>query len=325
MSPAEAGIPLAGGTSLAGETRAGSQRAGETREEVVISKRLGPFARLVRLWRFRELVVRLVGTELKVRYKNSVLGFVWSMLNPALTLVVYWLVFTKFLPNGIDHFPIFLMSGLLLWNLFSASIGGATGSVVANAGIVKKVAFPREILPIASVGAGVVHFCLQSVVMLVALLAFRWGVAYSYLWILIPALIALLVFAAALGILLAGINVYLRDTQHLIELTLLAWLWMTPIVYPYMTVATRGDIVATLYKLNPIVWVALAFQRAIYGKVDSVTVIDGARTVTAVLPSDATHWWYVWHLMVVFGISFGILIGALTFFGRVEGNFAEEL
>ena len=320
MSSADAGIPISPGPSLAD-----ARLTDERREEIVISKRLGPFARLARLWRFRELVLRLVGTELKVRYKNSALGFLWSMLNPALTLVVYWLVFTKFLPNGIDHFPIFLMSGLLLWNLFSASIGGATGSVVANAGIVKKVAFPREILPIASVGAGVVHFCLQSVVLLIALLAFRWGVAYSYLWLLIPALIALLVFAASLGIFLSGINVYLRDTQHLIELTLLAWLWMTPIVYPFMTVARQGGLVASLYKLNPMVWITMSFQRAIYGKVSSVSVTDGVRTVTPVLPPDATHWWYLWHLMIVFGVSFGILIAALTFFGRVEGNFAEEL
>ncbi|MFN8035219.1 MAG: ABC transporter permease [Acidimicrobiia bacterium] len=289
-----------------------------------VSATLGPFARLARLWRFRELLVGLVRTELKVKYKNSVLGFMWSLLNPALYLVVFWIVFTYFLPNGIPQFAIYLMSGLLVWNLFSLGLGNATGSIVANSGIVKKVAFPREILPVASVGAGLVHFFLQSIVLLAALILFQHNVAWGYMWLLVPALVALLILAAALGIFLTAVNVYLRDTQHFLELLLLAWFWMTPIVYRFRQVVDNPKIpqfFVTLYKLNPVLWIVLPFQRAIYNRM----YFDQPGQRVWMLPAPVDQWWYLARILVVLAVAIVLLIGALTFFARVEGNFAEEL
>ena len=105
------------------------------------------------MWEYRELLGNLIRKELKVKYKNSALGFLWSLLNPMLYLVVFYVVFTSSSPPSIPYFPIFLLSGLLPWNLFSAGLGGGTGSIVSNAGLVNKVWFPREILPLASIGA----------------------------------------------------------------------------------------------------------------------------------------------------------------------------
>src|SRR5436190_5642570 len=191
--------------------------------------RVGLWERLGEIWRYRELLVAFTRTELKVKYKNSVLGFVWSMLNPALYLVVFYVVFQLILGSGIPSFPIFLLSGLLVWNLFNTGVSSATGSVVANAGLVRKVSLPREILPLASVGAALLHFFLQAIVLVLALVIFRYDVAYSYLPLLPVALFALLLFAAASGVFLAACNVRLRDTAHFVELALLAWFWITPI------------------------------------------------------------------------------------------------
>ena len=264
-------------------------------------------------------------TELKVKYKNSVLGFAWSMLNPALYLVVYWVVFDLILGSGIPNFPIFLLSGILVWNLFATSLGSATGSVVANAGLVRKVAFPREILPLASVGAALVHFFLQAIVLVLALVIFQYQVAWSYVPLLPIALFALLFFVAALGVLLGSINVYLRDTAHFVELALIAWFFMTPIVYPYETVAAKLGDHSWLFLLNPITDIVLTFQRAIYGQVSGAKTVDGVTTITKILPQGVDQWWYLWHLGLVIAFSAALFVLALYVFGRAEGNFAEEL
>lgn len=291
----------------------------------VISTRPGLRRRLANLWRYRELLVGLVRTELKVKYKNSVLGFMWSMVNPLLYLVVFYIAFQIILGSGIPMFSIFLLSGLLVWNLFSVGLGAATGSVVGGGGLVKKVAFPREILPLASVGAALVHFFLQGLVLAVVLIIVRYDIGWSYLPLLPAALLVLLVLTAGLGILLAAMNVYLRDTAHFLELALLAWFWMTPIVYPYLLVADKDHWATHIFKLNPITWIVLIFQRAIYNKTDPGTLRNGVQEVARILPPDASFGWYAWHLGAVAALAAVTFLGALAFFGRVEGNFAEEL
>jgi ABC-2 type transport system permease protein len=291
----------------------------------VSTARVGLWDRVKEIWRYRELLVAFSRTELKVKYKNSVLGFVWSMLNPALYLVVYWVVFDLILGTGIPDFPIFLLSGILVWNLFATSLGSATSSVVANAGLVRKVSFPREILPLASVGAALVHFFLQAIVLVIALVVFQYDVAWSYVPLLPIALFALLFFVAGLGILLGSINVYLRDTAHFVELALIAWFFMTPIVYPYDIVAQKLGDQSWVFLLNPITDIVLTFQRAIYGQVSGVKTTDGVTTVTNILPQGVDQWWYLWHLGLVIAASAALFVLALHVFGRAEGNFAEEL
>ena len=293
-------------------------------EARVVRARITFRERVQRVIRYHELLVGMVRKELKVKYKNSVLGFAWSLLNPLLYLVVFYIAFEKILKSGIPSFPIYLLSGLLVWNLFSTGLAGATGSVVGNSGLVKKVSFPREILPLAAVGSMLVHFFLQSLVLFAVLAIVQWQVAWSYMPLLPFALVALLLVTASLGILLSALNVYLRDTQHFLELALLAWFWMTPIVYPFQLVARHGGGNYAVFKLlwmaNPVTPIVLVFQRAIYAEMTNIST----KPPTPLLP----HWPY-WGYCAYLGLSFvfGAIVLAIAakVFGKAEVNFAEEL
>ncbi|MCA1691739.1 MAG: ABC transporter permease [Actinobacteria bacterium] len=192
------------------------------------------------VWRYRELLGALVHKELKVKYKNSFLGFLWSLLRPLCQLLIYWLVLGKFLRSNIPNFGFYLFSGLIAWDLFGSTLSSATTSIVSNAGLIKKVYFPREILPLASVGAGLVHFALQLVVVFGVFLTFRFDFFGPNLALLPVAIVALVAFLVAMSLLLSAANVYLRDVQHLIEVLLLFWFWLTPIVYPVNVLYQAG-------------------------------------------------------------------------------------
>ncbi len=286
------------------------------------SRRAGPFRRAADIWRFRELLANLVRKELKVKYKNSALGFVWSLLNPALYLVVFYLVFQIVFRTGMPYFAIFFLAGLLPWNLFNTALSGATTSMVANAGLVKKVWFPREVLPLASIGAGLVHFFLQFLVLVAALALFGQAPSWRYALLVIPALACLLLLLTALCIGLSAVNVYLRDTQHLLDLTLLAWFWATPIVYEYQRLTTELGRWRLLALFNPLTSIVIAFQRGIYGR---VSYIDPGTGVTQGIVPDASWLWYLRNLGLVVIGSMLLIILALWVFGRLEDNLAEEL
>ena len=285
----------------------------------VVAPRRSIRAHVAGIWQFRELLGNLVRKELKVRYKNSALGFFWSLLNPAMYLVVFTVVFQVVLDAGLPRFPIYLLSGLLAWNLFAQSLASATSAIVGNATLVGKVWFPREILPLASVGANVVHFLLQATVLLLSMVVFRHGVQVRYIWLVLPAVLTLVLLTSALAIFLSAVNVYARDTQHLLELALLAWFWMTPIVYqwglPAAKLEERGW-TTSLLLVNPITSITLALQRALYGIVEH----NGA-----MLLPDASPLWYLRNLAIVAVVSLAILAFAIKVFDRLEGNFAESL
>ena len=286
----------------------------------VVAPRRTVLQSIAGIWRYRELLVNLVRKDLKVRYKNSSLGVIWSMVNPLMYLVVFYVVFQLVLKAGIPYFPVFLLSGLLAWNLFSASLAGSTGSITGNASLVNKVWFPREILPLANIGANFVHFLIQGGVLVAALLVFRFDVDWGYVWLVVPALVALLLLTAALSIFLAAANVYARDTQHLLELALLAWIWMTPIIYPWDLQARQleeSGASPMLTLLNPMTSIVLAFQRALYG---IAVNDDGVRQ----LPLESSLW-YFRNLGVVMVVGFVILLLAMRLFARIEGSFSEEL
>ena len=244
----------------------------------VVAARVSIWLRLGEMWRARELFVFLVRKEIKVKYKNSVLGFLWSMLNPALTLAVFYVLFTYFLPNGMRWFVIYMFSAMLVWNLFQTAVLSATSTIVANGGIVKKVAFPREILSLAAVGSAFMFFLFQSIVLLAFMIAFWHRPDWSALWLVIPALAAILVFSAALAVFLSAVNVYLRDTQHLVEVLLMAWFWAIPGIYAFSGRVHDGLIKHTifgipgthliwLYFANPVTPVVMTFQRVFYNVV----------------------------------------------------------
>lgn len=301
----------------------GSPRVRATAPTRVVSGERNLGRRLVDIVRHRELLIGLIRKELKVKYKGSVLGFVWSMLNPALYLAVFFFVFQIALRNTIPYFAIFLLTGLLVWNLYSTAVMGATTAVVYGAPLIKKVAFPRELLALASVGAALVFFFLQALVLVAALAAFQFKPALHYLPLLVPAMLALIVLSSALAVFLSAINVHLRDTQHLLELALVAWFWGTPIVYAYETIAGRlGQHHLTwIYFLNPLTPIVITFQRALYAKPAPIGT-DGK--VVHILPAWGPGE-YLWILLIVLGVSTLFFLVAMAVFGRLEGNFAEEL
>ncbi len=289
----------------------------------LVRPKMSIWARLAAIWRYRDLLRGLVAKEIRVKYKDSALGFIWSLLNPAMFILIYYIVFQKILGNGIPLFAIFLATGLLCWNLFQAGVLGATGSVVNNASLVKKVAFPREILALASVGSALVFFLFQAVVLGVFLLVFGVTPDLGYVWLAPIALLALLIVSSALAVLLSAINVYMRDMQHLMEILLQAWFWATPVVYPFMLMASKIARLhlVWLYLVNPVTPVALTFQRAFYAKTDPIGV---GGQVVHILPHYSAMWYLgVLGLFIVGGSA--LFLVALSVFGRLEGNFAEEL
>ncbi len=264
-----------------------------------------------------ELLANLVRKDLKVKYKNSFLGFAWSLANPLLYLAVFSLVFSYFLRSQVPNFAVFLMSGLLVWNFFSSATQAATGSVVGAANLVKKVRFPRMVLPLASVGFAAVHFALQLAVLFAFLLVLYRDAFGPQLWLLLPALAVALAFATGMSLLVSGLNVRYRDVGHLLEIALTAWFWITPIIYPLTMVTDRltGAALWT-YMLNPMAAVVAAMQRAIYRH----ATVDGV----PVLP-DAGYGFYLRWLGVAAVVTLAVLAVGLVTFRRLEADFAEEL
>jgi ABC-2 type transport system permease protein len=308
----------------AGVNRSAARRGSVTR---VVTPTISVRKRLREIWLSRELLIYLVRTEIKVKYKNSVLGLVWSMAAPAMTLAIYFFVFQIILGNKMPHFVIFLFAGLLIWNLFSLGVLTGTGVVVNNAGIVKKVSFPREILALAAVGSACVFFFFQTIVMVIFMIVLHTAPDLSYLPVLLLALVTGVILAAALAVLLSSINVYLRDTQHLIEVILTAWFWACPIVYAYQQnigekLGPKG--LTWVYFLNPMVPLVLSFQRCIYAHPTTYAKVNGVLTPFYVLPTKGMLWYVGLDLGVLF-IALCLFLIALATFGRLEGNFAEEL
>jgi ABC-2 type transport system permease protein len=280
-----------------------------------ISRRPSPLRRVANVWAYRELLGNLIRKDLKVRYKDSALGFAWTLLNPLLYLVIFSMVFAGLRLVNIPRFGIFLLAGLLAWNLFSNGLNGGAASIVGNAALVQKVWFPREILPLAAIGASLVHFALQFLVLAVALAVMSHSPDWSAILLLPVATLVLVVLTAGLAIAVAAVNVYLRDTQHLLELALLAWFWGSAIVYNVELLRDRLGEQAWVVLLNPVIPIVTAFQRVIYNPPDEANI----------LPPDAGQGWYLRNLGFVAIAAVVVLFVALWLFGRLEDDFAEEI
>lgn len=266
----------------------------------------------------RELLDLLIRRELKARYKDSVLGFFWSLAKPLAMLLVYYVAIGKFLgaeqvpgrPGGIPAFAIFIFTGLTAWQLFSDIVVGCTGSIVANAGLIKKVYVPREVYPLSVVGAALFNFAIQLGILITATVVtgqFPTGSRWGYF---VLALAVLVTFSTALGLLLAAINVYLRDVQYLIEIMIMILLWASPIVYAWKFVDEALDgFLQALYLANPMTQVVLGFQRAFW------VAGDGEP-----FPPDLPR-----SLAISLVISVVLLWVSQRVFSRLQSNFAQEL
>jgi ABC-type polysaccharide/polyol phosphate export permease len=271
---------------------------------IVQTRQPGPFAllwgRLRDLYRYRELVRNLVASELKARYKNSALGFLWSLLNPLAMMLVFTVVFSVLAPDQrIDKYPLFVLCGLLPWYFFSDSIMSSVNSVVNNAHLIKKVYFPREVLPIASVLAQLVNFLLAFVLLFVALVIFR-GTFSPWLWTLPLVILIQTGFTIGMALMLSTLNVFYRDTMIVMNVVMLAWFFLTPVFYAVTTLPSTYTLYGIpfnvqrwAYILNPIASLINIYRDLLYYGYRTDLDFFVRTTVTALLVLGVGYWFFI--------------------------------
>lgn len=265
----------------------------------------------------RQLLGGLVRRDIKARYKDSVLGLMWTLINPIVQLIVYYVVMGQFLgaARGIPDFALYIFSGLTIFVLFSETLTGTTASIVANSGLVKKVYVPREVFPLASMGSALFTFSVQLVVLIVACFVLgapplSWGLIYA-----VPAVMLVVVYGLAFGLLLSALNVYLRDVQYLTQVVLMLAMWASPIVYGWTmvnTVFARFSLpgwALEVYTNNPLTLAVLGFHRAFW--------ISGSAADYP--PGLAVR------MLVAFVIGLVLIWLCHKVFAKLQGNFAQEL
>lgn len=274
----------------------------------------GSFDSVIDIFRHREMLGLLIRRDLKSRYKDSALGFLWTLVRPLTQLVIYYLVIGQFLgaARNIPDFAIYIFAGLTAYTLFSEIVATGTSSIVSNSGLIKKVQLPREVFPLASVGSALFNFLIQLGILLAAALVlgvFPTGLNLLYA---IPSLVLLVVVGTAFALLLSAWNVYLRDIGYLLEVVLMVMLWASPIVYSWgMAKAVLGPSIALeIYTNNPLTLAVLGFHKAFWVGGEGV----------AEYPDQL-----LLRLLIAIGISLVLLVISQRVFTRLQGNFAQEL
>ncbi len=220
---------------------------------------------LANLFRYRGLISSLVARELKARYRGSVLGFVWSFVNPLLLLLIYSFVFTTIMPNetqGVQPYAVFMFCGILPWTWFATSLSDAAGSLIAGGNLIKKVLFPAEVLPLVSVLANMVHFFLGLPILIVFLLV-SGHIPHASVFLWFPLTVAVqLIFASALALMLAALTVHFRDIRDILANVLMLWFFATPIIYPWFQPNVQRF--RWLFDVNPFTHLAVSYQEILF-------------------------------------------------------------
>lgn len=251
------------------------------------------------LWEFRELIYFLIWRDVKVRYKQTVLGAAWAILQPFLTMIVFSVFFGSLagIPSDGIPYPIFTFAALLPWQFFSNSISQSGNSLIANQQLITKVYFPRLIIPISAVFAGIVDFLIAFLVLLGMMLYY--SIIPSFEILTLPLFVLLTIITAqGVSLWLAALNVQYRDVRYTIPFLTQFWLFATPIAYPVSIIPEQWRM---LYGLNPMVGVVEGFRWALLGKGDSPDSIIIISIIIALL----------------------ILFGGLIYFKRIENTFAD--
>ena len=208
---------------------------------------------------YRPLIRELVTRDLKIKYRRSFLGYVWSLLNPLLMMTIMSIVFSYMFRFSIPNYPLYLICGQTLWSFFSESTGAAMTSVILNGPLIRKVYIPKYIFPMSRVVSSFVTMSFSLAAILIVMLAT--GVHLSWYLLLFPIpLITLLFFCMGLGMVLAALAVYFRDVLHLYDVMILAWMYLTPIFYPISALPER---VAWLIRLNPLYYYVTFFREVV--------------------------------------------------------------
>ncbi|MBP7687115.1 MAG: ABC transporter permease [Thermoflexales bacterium] len=266
--------------------------------------------KLVELWQYRELIMNLTVRDLKARYKNSVLGIGWSLFNPLLMMLVFTLVYSVMLGQSNRHdYPAFILSGLLPWNFFSASIMGSTGAIVGNSHLIKKVYFPREVLPMSILFSNLVNFLIAIPVYIVLAALLGNQLTLWVVWLPVIVLVQM-IFALGVSFILSAVNAFYRDVQQIMEVVILAWFFLTPVIWDVnslpiskIVLGIELPIQRLVYILNPMASIIAAYRDILYYGRPIGADFFLRTAVTAILM---------------------LLIG-FAVFHRLSGRFAEEI
>lgn len=255
------------------------------------------------LYAYRELLKTNIKKDIRGRYKGSFLGVLWSFINPLLQVVVYWIVFPYLMGRGADgeNYLIYLITGLIPWTFFLTTVSSGTTVIKSNAGIIKKVYFPREILPISTVASGLVNFFISCIIIVLFLLGS--GVGVSITIIQVP-VIALVEAALALGIvfILSALDAYVQDVENIVQFILNMMLYGSPIIY-YLNQFSSAGLLYKLISLNPMTILINSFRDAFM-----------------------YHQWINWGpLGIVALVSLILIVAGYAIFRKLEKGFAEKL
>jgi lipopolysaccharide transport system permease protein len=271
---------------------------------------------LAELWSRRQLVRYLVQADLKKKGADSLLGNLWWVLDPLLQMLVYVVLVAVIFQRKQEAYPLFIFAAILPWKWFTSSVGDAISSVSAQDRLIKQVHFPKIVLPTAALASGIVNFAFGFIPLLVLMLLW-YPNKLSLNLAFVPAIaLVQLTFTAALGYVVAAVNVFYRDVGNLSRHVLRLWFYLSPALYGPVTIASLAEQHPTLYQLmqlNPFFTLFSAYRTAIYG---TETLSGGS------LPPTSPDWV---PLGVLFAVSLVFLVVATVFFKRIEPTFAKVL
>ena len=256
--------------------------------------------RLKEIYAYREMIFSLVRRDLKGRYKGSVLGFLWTFLNPLFQLIVYTMVFSTIMRSGIEDYYLFLFVALIPWIFFSTSLGGGSSCVLAQQDMVKKIYFPREVLPVSYVTSQFVNMLLSFIVIFAVLIFTRRNMNPSALVCLPVVMIVEYVLALGFTMIMSAVTVYIRDAEYIIGIVTMAWQFLTPVMYSMDQVP---EDIRWVFILNPMTYIITAYRDILY-----LAQIPKLETLVSA---------------VIIGIT--LLIVGWGIFCKVQKHFVEEL
>lgn len=257
-------------------------------------------SKIKEIYDYREMIVSMIKRDLRGRYKASVLGFLWTFLNPLLQLFIYTMVFSVIMRANIEDFYIYLFIGLIPWNFFSASLAGGASCVVAQENLIKKIYFPRLVLPITYVTSAFVNMLLTFIVIFFVLLFSGHGVNLVALCLLPIVFLIEYVFALGMCMLTSALTVYFRDLEYILNFFAMAWMYLTPIMY---TTEMVPESLRPIFQLNPLTAIIEAYHEILYYKMmPQLSTLGNA---------------------IIWGLIF-LMIGFFSF-EKLQKNFVEEL
>jgi len=225
--------------------------------------------RLKEIYKYREMIYSLVRRDLRGRYKGSVLGFLWTFINPLLQLMVYTIVFSVIMRSGIDKYYLFLFVALVPWMFFSSALTGGASSIIASKDMVKKIYFPREVLPIAYITTSFVNMLLTYLVVFAVLLISGYGMNLAALPFLIPVMLVEYMLALGITMITSALSVYFKDLQYILGIVAMAWQFLTPVMYSQemaVNALSKQPLLLKIWNLNPTTPMINAYRQILYYK-----------------------------------------------------------